>query len=113
MDKEKLIEDIRSKLYGTNYLSELSSLFTQWRELQGFSMAYDLIPEKLMLIVTEAAEAMEAYRDNNRLNLEEELADIIIRTLDLCGGIGVDIQAIVEFKMEKNFLRPQKHGKIC
>ena len=40
-----------------------------------------------------------------------ELADIIIRTLDLCGYLGIDISEAVRAKMAYNATRPHKHGK--
>jgi hypothetical protein len=42
---------------------------------------------------------------------EEEYADIIIRTLDQCRRLGVDIQRAVEIKHAYNLTRPYKHGK--
>ena len=71
------------------------------------------IGESLMLIVTEVAEAMEAHRNDDRENFEEEIADVIIRTLDLCGGLGIDIEAAMRKKMQYNYTRPYKHGKNC
>jgi len=112
MDREYITHEIREVLKRQD-LTELGIQFTRWRQYQGFSMAEYLIPEKLMLIVTEVAEAMEAYRDDNRANLGEELADIIIRTLDLCGGLGIDIQGAVMRKMEINFTRPRMHNRKC
>ncbi len=69
--------------------------------------------EALMLIVTELAEAMEGIRRQDQDNFREELADTLIRLFDLCGGLGIDIQAQIIKKCEKNKLRPYKHGKIC
>lgn len=94
-------------------LDLLSDLFAQWTKHQGFKCSWDNIPEKLMLIVTEASEAMEAYRNNDRDNFNEELADIFIRLLDMCGGLEVNIQLEVKAKMIKNFDRPYKHGRDC
>lgn len=71
------------------------------------------IGEALMLIVTELAEAMEAYRKQDDENFKEELADTFIRLFDLCGGLNVDIQGEILKKSEKNKNRPYKHGKIC
>jgi len=97
------------------------------------------IPEKLMLIVSELGEAMEAYRNNynadwegyasliersiedkngafERLikdSFEDELADTIIRLLDLCGYMKIDIEKHIELKMKYNETRPYKHNKIC
>ena len=71
------------------------------------------IGEALMLIVTELAEGMEAYRKQDEANFREEMADTFIRLFDLCGGLGIDIEAEIMKKCEKNKLRPYKHGKIC
>ena len=64
-----------------------------------------------MLIVTELGEACEADRKGNRENFKEELADTIIRLLDLCCAEGIDIEKEIEKKMEFNKGRPYKHGK--
>ncbi|MBF0620162.1 MAG: nucleotide pyrophosphohydrolase [Candidatus Omnitrophica bacterium] len=69
--------------------------------------------EALMLVVTELAEAMEAHRKQDAANFNEELADTFIRLFDLCGGMGIDIEAEIMKKCEKNKNRPYKHGKIC
>lgn len=69
--------------------------------------------EALMLVVTELAEAMESYRKQEDENFKEEIADTFIRLLDLCGGLGLDIEAEIERKANKNKTRPYKHGKIC
>lgn len=98
------------------------------------------IPERLMLIVSELGEALEAYRKNHYSNymdyfdsegvitgrfnkyafesyikdsFEDELADSIIRILDLCGHLNIDIQQHIELKMKYNETRPYKHGKKC
>jgi len=65
----------------------------------------------LMVIVTELGEACEADRIGDRENFAEELADVIIRVADLCGGLGIDIEKAVEQKMCKNEGRPRLHGK--
>lgn len=41
---------------------------------------------------------------------EEELADILIRTLDACSHLGIDADACVAAKMEYNESRPFRHG---
>jgi len=71
------------------------------------------IGEALMLVVTELAEAMEAYRTQNDENFREEIADTFIRLLDLCGGFKIDIEQEIVKKSLKNKQRPYKHGKIC
>lgn len=72
-----------------------------------------IVPEKLMLIVTEVAEAMEAHRDGDEPLLVEELADVIIRVLDLTQWKGYDIEGAVYAKMRKNQARPRMHGRNC
>lgn len=42
---------------------------------------------------------------------EEELADIVIRVLDLCAFKGIDIESHIKAKMRYNKNRPYKHGK--
>ncbi len=62
------------------------------------------IMTKLMLIVTEVAEAAEGVRKDlfddhlpYRTMFETELADALIRILDAAGGLGLDIgRAVVE-----------------
>ncbi len=94
----------------------------------------------LMLIVSELGEALEADRisnyadqavfnlynkniSNNEFNkqvsfgkyikdtFEDEIADAIIRLLDLCGAKGIDIEKHIKLKMEYNRARELKHGK--
>jgi len=75
-----------------------------------------LIPEKLALIHTEVSEAMEAHRDGNikgKHGIGEELADVIIRTLDLAEYLGVNIEQEVINKHQANQDRPHMHGKAC
>lgn len=69
--------------------------------------------EKLMLVVTEVAEAAEAVRTGDEENLKEELADVLIRVFDLCGANGYNMDEVVQAKMEKNEKRPRMHGKLA
>jgi NTP pyrophosphatase (non-canonical NTP hydrolase) len=69
------------------------------------------ISQKLALITSEVAEALEGLRRGDAENLGEELADIIIRTLDLGEELRFDMGARVVRKMRQNVQRPPKHGK--
>lgn len=69
------------------------------------------ISARLMLIVSELAEAQEALRKNDKDNFKEELADVAIRLGDLCGGLGIDLEAEILKKMIRNKDRPYKHGR--
>lgn len=64
----------------------------------------------LALIHSEVSEALEADRKGDRENFEEELADVCIRIFDLCGSRGIDLEASIQKKMEKNKGRSYKHG---
>ena len=94
-------------------LNELASLCHQIAREKGFWDEKRNIGEALMLIVTELAEAMEAYRHQDNEEFKEEMADTFIRLLDLCGGLGIDIEGEIYKKSIKNKNRPYKHGKIC
>ena len=42
---------------------------------------------------------------------EDELADTIIRVLDYCGAMNIDIDRHIELKLRYNETRENKHGK--
>lgn len=69
----------------------------------------------LALITSEVSEAIEALRKNDAglasTEFSEEIADILIRTFDLAGALCLDLNEIVNKKIQKNRLRPAKHGK--
>lgn len=101
------------------------------------------IGEMLMLIVTEVSEAMEAdrkdkyFNDGGRLDVykidnftekgamevfeenvkntfEDELADIVIRVMDLAYFKGINLEWHILQKIRYNKTRPHKHGgKKC
>jgi NTP pyrophosphatase (non-canonical NTP hydrolase) len=68
------------------------------------------IPGILALVHEEVSEAVTAYRKNDKENFAEELADVFIRTLDIASGLGVDLDAEVAKKLEKNKTRGYRHG---
>lgn len=70
------------------------------------------VPEKLMLIVSEVAEAMEGHRKGlqddklmHRTMLEVEIADTVIRCFDLAGGLGLDLPGAITEKLAFNAQR--------
>ena len=68
-------------------------------------------PAKLALVHSEVSEALEALRNGDAENYVEELADIIIRVLDLAEFDGLEIGHAVVQKMFKNMDRPRLHGR--
>lgn len=77
-----------------------------------------LIAQKLMLIVTEVAEACEGIRENTMdkhlpqySSLAVELVDGMIRILDTAEWLDLDLGPVLVAKMEYNESRPHKHGK--
>lgn len=72
-----------------------------------------VVGEKLMLIVSEVAEAMEGHRKSlnddklpHRQMIEVELADAVIRIADLAGALGLDLGGAIAEKMAFNAVRP-------
>ena len=68
------------------------------------------IPAILALIHSEVSEALEAFRKGDKENFAEELADILIRTLDCAGGVDMDIDGVVASKLDANRKRAWRHG---
>ena len=70
------------------------------------------VPEMLCLVHSELSEAMEGFRKNlmddklpHRQMLEVELADAVIRILDMCGGLGLDLEGAIFEKLAYNAQR--------
>jgi NTP pyrophosphatase (non-canonical NTP hydrolase) len=94
------------------------------------------IGEKLMLIVSELGEALEADRNGKYTStnlcgetikqfckdklkfehlakdtFEDELADAVIRIGDLAAALDIDLESHVIAKMKYNSFREKRHGK--
>lgn len=70
----------------------------------------DVMLGKLALVHSEVSEAVEAVRNGDVVNFKQEIADIFIRLFDICGAMGINIQELIEAKMEVNKMRPPLHG---
>ena len=56
-------------------------------------------------------ESMERFEEHVKDTFEDELADIMIRVMDLAAHKGVDLEVHINKKMYYNSLRSYKHGK--
>jgi NTP pyrophosphatase (non-canonical NTP hydrolase) len=122
-------------------LNELAKEIHQNAVDKGFYDKRSELGTRLMLVVSELSEALEADRKDHYSNLEafdsplqrtprtghdpfvdkfhewikdtveDEIADAIIRLLDISGALCIDIERHVELKIRYNSLRPHKHGK--
>lgn len=105
-----------------NALQYLQDGITLWAISKGWLTEEPRNPaEQLMLIVTELAEACEAFRMGNppceRPGMEqyshaaEELADVVIRCFQMAGEHNIPLPEVIQAKMAFNQTRPTKHGK--
>lgn len=122
-------------------LNQSAQLIHQEAKRKGFWNGERNKGELLMLVVSELGEALEADRKKkyaepvdrfnwfndwelkeksfDRLNFqdyfkdtfEDEIADAIIRLLDLSAGLGIDIEWHIRNKFAYNQSRPKLHGK--
>lgn len=67
-------------------------------------------PAVLMLIVSEVAEALEAFRESDVEHFKEEMADVLIRILDCVVAVDPDFDATVRAKLQVNRGRGYHHG---
>jgi NTP pyrophosphatase (non-canonical NTP hydrolase) len=96
-----------------------TSLHNTAREKGFWNHAVDdiFIAKQCMMIVSEVTEVMEAVRkDKGSQEVVEELADIMIRTLDLWKGmydngyVEHSLDDAMERKSNYNKTRPERHG---
>lgn len=80
----------------------------------------DAVLAKLALIHSEVSEALEAaregrfilYHDDNGKpeGMVTELADTVIRIMDTCEAMGLDLERAIAEKVDYNESRPAMHG---
>lgn len=112
-------------------LNESAQLIYQNNKEKGFWDKERNVGEMLMLVVSELGEAMEAHRkgrfatDEDWLlygetgdfaycikdTFQDEIADAIIRLLDMSAGLGIDLEDHINHKVAYNTTRARFHGK--
>jgi len=122
----------------TTPFNETAAYVHKMNKEKGFwDEAHPNVGEKLMLIVTEVAEALEAVRRkeqpyanpdtveylkkagfdkvlfeaNIKNSFEDEIADTMIRLFDLAGYYNIDLDFHIPMKLKYNQTRGKKHGK--
>lgn len=76
--------------------------------------------EMIALMHSELSEALEALRFGTEClstkiackAIEEELADVVIRIMDMADARGWDVADAIQKKIEYNVKRTYRHGKI-
>lgn len=116
-------------------LNQTAALIHKANIDKGFWEEKRSMGETLVLVISEVIETLEADRKGRHADLtafnreitnfgettafqmhvkdtvEDEIADSIIRLLDLSGYLGIDIETHIELKLRYNATRPKKHGK--
>lgn len=107
----------------TDYgLDALAAVLHETAVEKGFwdgEIGYDKVGNKLALVHSEVTEVLEAIRKNKGSEeVVEEMADILIRTLDIyaamrnCGDIIHSLDEVLAKKININKERPKLHGNL-
>jgi NTP pyrophosphatase (non-canonical NTP hydrolase) len=112
-------------------LNESAQIIFQNNKAKGFWDKERNVGEMLMLVVSELGEAMESHRKGKftteeiwlkfaetgdfkstiKDTFEDELADAVIRLLDMAAGLGIDLEYHINEKVIYNTTREKYHGK--
>ncbi len=103
-------------------VGQLSAIINDWSNGLGWweNAEQQSIPTKLVLIHSEVTEALESWRNGEEPDFVHpdgkpdgwgvELADVIIRCLDLATQHGLNMEDMLLRKMMYNAGRPYRHG---
>lgn len=111
-------------------LNESAKIIHENNKAKGFWDQDRNVGEALMMVVSELGEAMDAHQKGRFASIaesiymepqvfearikdtfEDELADTIIRLLDISAGLGIDIEKHINMKVAYNKTRERLHGK--
>lgn len=139
-DEETVIQWVIDKMKEDAGINAIAKQIHQNNRDKGFYDNERSVAETLCLIHSEVSEALECDRkDKHCINdhavswalstndefhlyqeyfpefikdtFEDELADIMIRVMDLAAHKGIDLEGHIRAKVRYNTLRPYKHGK--
>lgn len=101
-------------------LADLQREAWKTAEDHGFHATPATFGDRIALIHSELSEALEEFRegrmrvwfrwDGKPEGVPVELADALIRILDLAAVDGIDLEKVVRLKMDFNKGRPHLHG---
>lgn len=101
-------------------INELAVEIHEWAQDKGWWDNPDRnIGELIALTHSELSEALEEWRvgrmktetiDGKPEGFPVELADTVIRILDICESQGINLEAEIEWKMAYNRTRSYRHG---
>ena len=118
LDEQYAIETLQRKIHQGNVEAGWWTDITSGTDLAdeartGTRFGTALVAEKRCLIHSETSEAMEGSQKNlqddklpHRKMIEVELADTVIRILDLCGALKLDLAGAIQEKLAFNKIRP-------
>jgi NTP pyrophosphatase (non-canonical NTP hydrolase) len=61
--------------------------------------------------MSQEAQTRMCFENYIKNSFEDELADVVIRIMDLCGYLHIDLEAHILAKMQYNATREKLHGK--
>lgn len=133
-DMERVVDDYASKILevfdhrfdpGAGPTDEVCSIIEKILVCR-FMSPEEKIPQMFINIMGEVSEAWEEYRANRKatetyyetdkqgnqkpMGIPTELADVVIRVMDTCEALGIDLQAAIEEKHAYNATRSFRHG---